>query len=110
MTLRILEDASKFSEDMTSGVVVLTSDLEGHRVFDELQGIKARHMALGFAVSKGIADARINGTPTGAYPVNADGRSLDTIKGEDGNSLPAQHPEMQVKSHQIDVPVVRNLL
>ena len=111
MALRVVEEASNFSEDFTSGIVVLESDLErGGLAIEELTGHNARHKALGYANSKGVADARINGTPTGAYPINADGKSLDEVKDENGESLPPQHPDMQAAARRIDVPVVRKLV
>jgi hypothetical protein len=111
MALRVIEDASNFSEDLTSGIVVVESDLErGGLAIEELAGHNARHKALGYANSKGIADARINGTPTGAYPLNSEGQSLDEVKDENGESRPPQHPDMQVVAYRIDIPVVRKLV
>ena len=109
MVLRVIEEASQFSDDLTSGVVVVESDLEGE-VIEELNSVAARNKALGYANAKGVADARINGSPTGAYPIIADGKSLDQVQGANGESLPYQHPDMQTVAYRIDIPVVRKLV
>lgn len=112
MGLTVVEEASQFSEDMTSGIVVVESDKvdQFNLAIEELQGIEAKTKALGFANSKGIADARINGVASGAYPINSEGVSLDAVKDENGESLPPQSPRMQAAFYRIDVPVVRKLV
>ncbi len=110
--LHIVEPACKFTNDITSGIVVIESDITDilPNAIDELGATDARNMALGYAARQGCSDPRINGQPGGAYPINSEGRPLETVTGEDGNSLPPQHPRMQVARYRIDIPICHRLV
>src|SRR5262245_5091816 len=105
---------TRFTEDRSRGLVVLSSDLgkAGNFVaaIDELSSMDARHKALGFANANGVGDARINGSPGSPYPVNSEGLPLDQVKGEAGEPLNMRHPRMQVERYRVDIPVTRRLV
>lgn len=110
--LQVVEDASTFTPDRSRGVVVVESDVDGppfNDAFYELDSQDARHLAQGYAAQMGIAPAYLNGNVLGPYPVNAEGLSLEHVRGPQGQPLPAQHPRMQVKRYRVDVPVSRPL-
>lgn len=116
--LHIVNDArygSRFETDFSRGVVVVESDLplkngSFHAAIDELTGNEAKHRAIGYAISRGVGDARINGNTSGAYPVNDDGVPLEFVRDEHNNPLPNNHPKMHVKKYRVDVPVTRRLI
>lgn len=112
MGLRIVEAASKFTEDKGQGVVVVECDRasEFNLAIEELQGIGARNLAIGYATSHGVGDARINGNIGYPYPVNSKGQSLEQVKDDDGNPLPPSHALMQPARYRTDVPVTRRLV
>ena len=111
-SLFVVEKACKFASDMSTGTMVIESsnDSQFNMAIEELQHANARNMATGFASQKGMGDARVNGSLIGPYPINSKGQALDQVKGEDGASLPPQHPDMQPKAYRVDVPVCRRLI
>lgn len=112
MGLKVIPEASKFTDDNGQGVVVVECDRASdfNLAIEELQGIAARNLAIKFAVERGVGDARINGNIGYPYPVNSKGVSLEMVKDENGNSLPPQHPLMQPARYRTDVPVTRRLV
>lgn len=112
MGLKVVEAASKFTDDNGQGVIVVECDraTDFNIAIEELQGIAARNLAIKYATEKGVGDARINGNIGYPYPVNAKGVSLEQVKDENGNSLPPQHPLMQPARYRTDVPVTRRLV
>ena len=112
MGLKVIADASKFTDDNGQGVVVIECDrtTDFNVAIEELQGIAARNLAIKFAAERGMGDPRINGSIGYPYAVNSQGRSLEMVKDEAGNSLPPQHPLMQPAKYRTDVPVTRRLV
>lgn len=111
-SLHVVEKACKFAPDMSTGTIVIESsnDEQFNLAIEELQSAAARNLAAGYASSKGMGDARINGNVVGPYPINAKGVPLDQVKDEAGNTLPPQHPEMQPAAYRADIPVCRKLV
>lgn len=110
--LRVVEEQCQFQPDGSRGVVVIESDCGGPpytEAFAELDGQDAVAVAQQYATTKGCAPAYLNGNKSGAYPVNADGVSLEHVRGGDGKPLPQQHPKMQPARYRIDIPVSRPL-
>lgn len=110
--LRVIEEASEFQPDGSRGVVVVESDQGGPPftdAFQELDGAAAVHLAQQYATTKGCSPAYLNGNKTGAYPVNAEGLSLEHVRDEKGGALPQQHPRMQPQRYRVDIPVSRPL-
>ena len=101
--LKLVENATNYAPDMTRGVVVIESD-NGPGKFpeaiEELSGNDAKHFALHSVAHLGLT--HINGNVIGPYPVNTDGKALDTDM-----ELPATHPNRQPHRYRIDVPVTR---
>ncbi len=112
MGLHVIPEASKFTDDNGQGVVVVECDraTDFNLAIEELQGIAARNLAIKFATERGVGDARINGNIGYPYPVNSQGRSLETVKGTDDAPLPVHHPLMQPARYRTDVPVTRRLV
>jgi hypothetical protein len=109
------EFASRFESDLSRGIVVLRSDCpmkhggfaEAHY---ELDSAEAKRIAVGFANSLGMGDARVNGMTTAIYPVTAAGVPLEYVRGDDGQPLPLTHPKMKVDHYRVEVPVTRRLI
>lgn len=107
--------ASRFESDRSGGVVVIESDLPMSRgsfgaAHDELNSMEARHRAIGYANTLGIADARINGNTSGPYAVNKHGVPLEHVKDEKHQSLPLTHENMAVHRYRVDIPVTKRLV
>lgn len=108
--LKIVQSACVFSPDRGRGVVVVESDCSGPpflEAFNELEGQAAVQMAQAFAASLGCAPAYLNGNKIGPYPVNSEGKSMEHVRGENGEVLPPQHPLMQPANYRVDIPVSR---
>jgi hypothetical protein len=105
---------TRFTADRSQGVIVLVSDMHKPGNFasaiDELESMEARTKAIGFANEQGVGDARINGSPGAAYPVNVNGVPLDMVRDEHGNSLPLTDKRMHVADYHIDIRVTRRLI
>ncbi len=112
MGMKVIPEASKFSDDNGQGVVVVECDRasEFNLAIEELQGIGARNLAIKYATERGVGDARINGNIGYPYPVNSQGKSLEVVKDGEGNPLPPAHPLMQPARYRTDVPVTRRLV
>ena len=110
--LQVVEAACEFAPDMGRGIVVIESDQTTNfgLAIEELASADARNAALGFAASKGMGDPRINGNPSGVYPINSQGLSLENVRGDDGKPLPQTHPRMQPARYRVDIPVTRRLV
>lgn len=111
--LQVVEQACTFSPDNGHGVIVLESDITNPSFapgIEELGSAEARNLALGYAAKRGIGDPRINGNPSGAYPINSQGLSMEHVRGPNGEALPPQHPLMQPACYRIDIPVTRRLV
>ena len=109
--LHPVEAACHFAPDMSHGTIVVESDLaEFPRAIDEVNSTEARNLAITAAAQRGMADPRINGNPSGAYPVNSEGCSLYQLRDERGQSLPPQHPKMQIARYRNDILVCRRLV
>lgn len=110
--LRVVEQACQFAPDMSRGTVVIESDnvKEFNMAIEELQGTEARNLATGYAAQRGMGDARLNGSPGAAYPINLQGLSLEAVHGPNGEALPQTHQLMQPARYRIDVPVTRRLI
>lgn len=111
--LRIVEEASHFQPDGSRGVVVVESDAATaapfHASFDELTSPDAIAKAQAYAIAQGCSPAMLNGNKSSPYPVNADGKSLEQVTDEKGNSLPQTHPKMQPARYRIDIPLARGM-
>ena len=112
MGLKVIPEACKFTEDGGQGVVTVECDRtqQFNLAIEELQGTASRGLAIRYAAERGMGDPRINGNIGYPYAVNAEGLSLELVKGEDGNPLPQQHPRMQPARYRVDVPVTRRLV
>ncbi len=112
MALFVVEAACQFTADYSQGSIVIESDnnTEFPLAIEELGSTAARNLALGYAAQQGIPDPRINGNPSGAYPINSKGVSLDQVRDGAGKAVPPQHPEMQISRYRIDIPVCRKLV
>ena len=112
MGLYVVDAACTFVGDHSSGIIVIESDItnEFPMAIEELQGTESRNLAIKHAAKQGVSDPRINGTPPGTYAINAEGLSLEAVKGDQGEVLPPQHPRMQVARYRIDVPITRRLI
>lgn len=113
MSIYVVEKACQFDDDFAHGIVTLESDLVGSQfpnAIEELGSVESRNKALGFAARQGVPDPRINGNPSGAYPVNCNDISLENVRDDHGGTYPPQHPEMQPARYRIDVPVCRKLI
>ena len=110
--LQVVESASTFANDLSHGVIVVESTEKSafNLAIDALSTAEARVLALGYAASRGVADPRINGSPSSAYPVNHEGLALEMVKDASGQTLPADHPRMQPACYRIDIPVTRRLV
>lgn len=110
--LHVVEAACQLAADRSRGTIVLESDITDNfpQAIEELGSTEARNLALGFAAQCGVPDPRINGQTPGAYPINAQGASLDAVRDGQGNSLPPQHPLMQIARYRIDMPICRKLI
>lgn len=101
--LKLVESATNYAPDMTRGVVVIESDSGPGKfaeAIEELSGNDAKHFALHSVAHLGLT--HINGNIIGPYPVNTDGKVLDS-----DSELPATHPNRQPHRYRIDVPVTR---
>lgn len=111
MAVHVVAKACRIEPDCSRGVITLESDLGGGGNFAdaiyELEASETRNFALGAAARAGISNPHINGNLSGIYPVNSEGLSLDQVKDEKGEALPARHPRMQPARYRIDVPVSR---
>lgn len=109
--LQIVPGECKFEPDFSRGVVVIESSEERDfgLAFHELGEITARTQAQGYAASRGVVAARINGNTEGPYPVNSDGVSLDKVVDASGRSLPPTDPKMQPHRYRLDIPVCQPL-
>lgn len=112
MGLKVIPEASKFTDDNGQGVIAIECDRasEFNIAIEELQSIAARNLAIKFAAERGMGDPRINGNVGYPYPVNSKGVSLELVRDENGNSLPPQHALMQPARYRVDVPVTRRLV
>lgn len=110
--LQVVQQASQFTQDFSRGTVVVESDITENfgLAIEELGTTEARTLALGYAAQVGVGDARINGNPSGAYPINVKGVSLEDVRGPNGEALPPQHPMMQPARYRVDIPVTRRLV
>jgi hypothetical protein len=110
--LGIVTACCEFQPDMSRGVVVVESDHGPGNfaaAFEELQNPEARTFAQGYAASRGMAAARINGNIEGPYPINSEGLVLDQVKGPDSKPLPQTHARMQPHRYRVSVPVCQPL-
>jgi hypothetical protein len=111
--LHVVEKACQVTADRARATVVVESDIvhDFSQAIEELQGVDARNVALGWAAGQGVADPRINGNIDGCYPINAQGLSLDQVRDpKTGQSLPQQHPLMQPARYRADVPITKRLV
>lgn len=108
----IVEAECSFAADRSAGVIVVESSNEDFpRAIEELASAEARQMAIGYAVTRGVADARQNGNVVGPYAINSEGTPLDKVPvGPDGQPLPHGHPLKQVAGYRVEVPVCRRLV
>lgn len=110
--LQVIPEASQFHPDGSRGTVVIESTAPGPpftEAFQELEGQQAVALAQQYAVTQGCSPAYLNGNKIGPYPVNAQGLSLELVRGDKGEALPQQHPKMQPARYRVDVPVSRPL-
>jgi hypothetical protein len=110
--LQVIVEASQFAPDGSRGTVVIESDCTGPpftEAFQELESQAAVSLAQQYATTQGCSPAYLNGNKSGAYPVNADGLSLEQVRGGKGEPLPQTHPKMQPARYRVDVPVSRPL-
>ena len=86
-----------FDPDLRGGVVTITADTSDFaKAFDELRGQTAKTMALAHAATSGMADPRLNGLGQMPYPVDANGKAIESAKPD---------PENPVARYCIDVKV-----
>jgi hypothetical protein len=106
---------TRFTADRSSGVIVLRSDkpFKGNSFQDaiaELESTEAKQRAAGFAVTQGVADARLSPGGGGVYPCVKGGIPLDQVRDEHGQSIPLTDPRCKIDHYRIDIPVTRRLL
>lgn len=108
MALKVVEEKCQFSDDMTSGTIVIESDTPRDKNgFSQAMGelepsIELHNMAIIYG-SKRMGIARLNGTTTTPYPVNANGEMLYEVPRE----VPTDDPRRVPHAYRVDVPVVR---
>ena len=110
--LKVVVEASQFQPDGSRGMVVVESDCVGPpftEAFSELESQQAVHVAQQYATTQGCSPAYLNGNKIGPYPVNAEGLSLEQVRGPKGEALPQTHPRMQPAKYRVEVPVSRPL-
>ena len=107
--LQVVEQGCTFNADNTRATIIVESDITDNfgMAIEELSSAEARNVALAYAGKRGVGSPCINGSPSGAYPINAKGLSLESVRGPQGEALPATHPQMQVARYRIDVPVAQ---
>ncbi len=110
MALRVVEEASLTnSENNPDNIMVVIESDQGDPDFnlaiDELQGVQAKQEAIRYATRIGIVPCACKPHGPGAYPVNHEGLPLHDVRDENGQSLPPQHPRMQVNRYRIDIPI-----
>lgn len=111
MSIGVVMDACTFSDDFSSGTVVIESNetRDFAKAFAELsEGAAARNMASRYATTKGMSSVRLNGNTVGPYPVNAEGVSLEELRDEGHKPIPQSDPRMKPVRYRIDVPVCRS--
>lgn len=108
--MHVVESACSWSADLAGGRVVIESDNPDFpRAIQELSGMGPRHMAVAFAVRKGMPKPQINGNMIGPYAVNEDFVPLDLVSDHDSHEpLPPQHRRMQPAFFRVEVPVYRS--
>ncbi len=106
MTLRIVTEKCEFTG--VAGKVVLESDKSGPLAIEELQGARARQMAIEFAQTKGLSGAGVNGSLT-IYPVDAAGDVVGETATplKEGDTPTAMKP---IVAYRGDVPVTARLV
>lgn len=110
--LKVVTEACVFQPDGSRGMVVIESDAVGPpftEAFSELEGSASVSLAQQYATTQGCSPAYLNGNKIGPYPVNAEGLSLEQVRGPKGEALPQQHPRMQPAKYRVEVPVSRPL-
>lgn len=80
MSLTVITEAEHADEprsfhNNTNGHIVLESDLPGPEAIEELQGTKARELAIQEAARMGLPDPRINGSVE-TFAIDADKRTV----------------------------------
>jgi|TARA_R110000824_G_scaffold77773_1_gene196602 hypothetical protein len=110
MGLFVVEEQTKFADDLGSGIVVLESDEQHNFPFaiESLRSMAARELAIGYAAQQGCADPRINGVASSAYAINQDGDQLEKIAAD--TDLPPQHPTRQIAAYRVDIPICKKLV
>lgn len=110
--LIVVAEACTFTADRGAGTIVVESDITSNfaSAIDELQSTEARNLATGHAARQGMGDPRINGSVGSPYPINSEGRSLETVVGEHGEALPPQNPRKQICRYRVDIPVTKRLI
>ncbi len=110
-TLFVVEELCTFSVDRGTGTIVIESLAPKFPdQFEDLKSVEARQLAVGYAVTRGVADARINDNIEGPYPVNKDGVSIDEVGDRRGKPLPPTHPDMQPAAYRANIKVTKRLL
>jgi hypothetical protein len=111
--LSVVEDQCTFAADRRSGKIVVTSTNENFGgAIEDLSQKPARDLALAYAATNGVSDARINGNVIGPYAVNVDGVPLENVPATMPQlaEIPPAHPKMQPASYRLDVPVCTKLV
>ena len=104
--IRVIPEASKFDDSLTTGEIVLESDDTNFpRAIDSLSEMASKHLALGYAARNGVRDPSLNGISTSVYPVNLEGKSLEDVKGDGGEALPPTHRLMRPARYRINIPI-----
>lgn len=108
-------DRTRLAEDLSSAVVVVESD-KGFAhgsflaAFEELSSIEVRNRAIGYAAAQGVADPRVNDSPSAPYAVNAQGIPLEQVKSRDGEPLLLTDPLMQPHRYRSSVRIIKRLV
>lgn len=112
MGLHVVEAACRFSQDRAQATIFIESDIthDFPAAIEGLSSTEARNLALGYAAQSGVPDPRLNGNVPHPFPINSEGLSLEQVRDEVGNSLPPQHPRMQIARFRVEVPVCRKLI
>lgn len=107
MALKVVEDASEFSADMSRATVVIESDIGPPfaEAFYELEGNDTVNLAQSYAATKGCAPAYLNGNKDGPYAVNSEGRTLDSVTDNKGKPLSPMHARMQPAKYRMSIPL-----
>lgn len=108
--LRVVAEACHFEQDRSRGTIVVESDCGGPQfqaAFSELEGMECVKLAQQFAAMQGCAPPLLNGNKSSPYPVNSEGKSLEAVRGANGEALPQQSPLMQPARYRVDIPITR---